>query len=59
MESLGVIYLIYLVEYWKDFLSMSDAFFLSIHANHCTNAFQDLIDSQWAMLPWLKVHGNN
>ena len=59
MESVGVIYLIYLVEYWKDFLSMSDALFLSIHANHCTNAFQGLTDSQWTMLPWLKVHDNN
>ena len=38
---------------------MSDALFLSIHANHCTNAFQGLIDSQWTMLPWLKVHDNN
>ena len=43
-----------MAEYWKDFLSMCDALFLSIHANHCTNAFQfqDLIDSQRAMLPY-------
>ena len=40
-----------MAEYWKEFLSMCDALFLSIHANHCTNAFQDLIDSQLAMLP--------
>ena len=43
-----------MAEYWKDFLSMCDALLLYIHANHCTNAFQELIDSQWAMLPWLK-----
>ena len=48
-----------MAEYWKDFLSMCDALFLSIHANHCTNAFQDLIDSQRAMLPWLTIYGNN
>ena len=44
-----------MAEYWKDLLSMCDALFLSIHANHCTNAFQDLIDSQRAMLPWLAL----
>ena len=38
---------------------MCDALFLSIHANHCTNAFQDLIDSQQAMLPWLTIYDNN
>ena len=48
-----------MAEYWKDFLSMCDALFLSIHANHCTNAFQDLIDSQQAMLPWLTIYDNN
>ena len=40
-----------MAEYWKDFLSMCDALFLFIHANPCTNAFQDLIDSQQIMLP--------
>ena len=34
-----------MAEYWKEFLPMCEALFLSIHANHCTNAFQDLIDS--------------
>ena len=34
-----------MVNYWKDFLWMCDALFLSIHANH------DLINSQHAMLP--------
>ena len=48
-----------MVEYWKDFLSMCDALFLSIHANHCTNVFQDQIDSQRAMLPWLTIYDNN
>ena len=38
---------------------MCDALLLSIHANHCTNAFQELIDTQWAMLPWLTVYDNN
>ena len=38
-----------MAEYSKEFLSMFDALFLSIHANHCTNAFQDLIDSQPAI----------
>ena len=28
-----------MAEYSKEFLSMFDALFLSIHANHCTNAF--------------------
>ena len=39
-----------MAEYWKDFLYMCDALFLSIHVNYCTNAFQDLIDSQRDML---------
>ena len=47
-----------MAEYWKNFLSMCDALFLSILANHCTNAFQDLIDSQRAMLPWLTIYDN-
>ena len=38
---------------------MWDALFLSIHANHCANAFQDLIDSQRGMLPWLTIYDNN
>ena len=29
-----------MAEYWKDFFSICDALFLSIHANHRTNAFQ-------------------
>ena len=41
-----------MTEYWKDFLCVCDALFPSIHANQCTNAFQDLIDSQRAMLPY-------
>ena len=48
-----------MAEFRKDFLSMCDALFLSIHANHCMNAFQDLIDSQRAMLPWLTIYDNN
>ena len=46
-------------EYWKDFLSVCNAFFLSIHANHCTNAFKDLTESQRVMLPWLAIYDNN
>ena len=38
-----------MAEYSKEFLSMFDALFLSIHANHCTNVFQDLIYSQPAI----------
>ena len=48
-----------IAEYWKDFLSMCDAFFLSVHDNHCTNAFQDLIDSQRAKLPSLTIYDKN
>ena len=48
-----------MADFWKDFLSMCDALFLSIHANHCTDNFQDLIDSQRAMLPWLTIYDNN
>ena len=48
-----------MAEYWKDILSMCDALFLYIHAKHCTNAFQDLIDSQRSMLPWLTIYDNN
>ena len=48
-----------MAEYWKDFLYMCDALFQSIHANHCTNAFQDLIDSQRDMLLWLTIYDNN
>ena len=48
-----------MVEYWKDFLSTYDALFLSIHANHCANAFQDLIDSQQTMLLWLTIYDYN
>ena len=48
-----------MAEYWKDFLYMCDALFLSIHANYCTNAFQDLIDSQRDMLLWLTIYDNN
>ena len=46
-------------EYWKDFLSVCNDFFLSIHANHCTNAFKDLTESQRVMLPWLAIYDNN
>ena len=35
------------------------ALFLSIHGNHCTNASQDLIDSQQSMLPWSTINDNN
>ena len=48
-----------MAEYWKDFLSMCHTLFLPIHANHCTNAFQDLIDSQWVKIQWLTVPDNN
>ena len=48
-----------IVKYWKNFLSMYDALFLSINANHCTNVFQDLIDSQQTMLPWLTIYDYN
>ena len=48
-----------MAEYWKDFLSLCDTLFLSVHANHCTNAFQDLIDSQRTMLPRLTIYDNN
>ena len=48
-----------MAEYWKDFFYMCDALFLSIHANHCTNAFQDLIDSQRDMLLCLTIYDNN
>ena len=48
-----------IAEYCKDFLSMCDTLFVSIHANHFTNAFQDLIDSQRSMLPWLTIYDNN
>ena len=48
-----------MVEYWKDFSSMCDVLFLSIHANHCTNAFQDLIDSRRVILPWLTIYDKN
>ena len=47
-----------MAEYWKD-LSMCDALSPSIPVNHCTNAFQVLIDCQRAMLPWLTIYGNN
>ena len=40
-----------MVEYWKKFWSICDALFLSIYANHCSNAFQDSINSQRAILP--------
>ena len=48
-----------MAEYWKEILSMCDAWFLSIYANHCSNEFQDLINSQRAMLPWLTIYDNN
>ena len=48
-----------MVEYWKNFSSMCDALFLSIPANHCNNAFQDLIDSQRVMLSWSTIYDNN
>ena len=40
-----------MARYLKDILSIcGDVLFLYIHTNHRTNAFQDLIDSQQAML---------
>ena len=48
-----------MADYWKDFLSMCDALFLSIHANHVVNSFDDLINSQHAILPWLTIYDNN
>ena len=48
-----------MAEYWKDILSMCESLFPSIPAHHCTNAFQDLIDSQRAMVPWLTIYDNN
>ena len=38
---------------------MSDALLISIYTNHCTNAFEYLIDRQRVMLPWLTVYDNN
>ena len=48
-----------MAEYWKVFLSMCDALFLSIYANHCINVFQDLVDCQQVVLPWLTIYDNN
>ena len=48
-----------MAEYWKEFSSMCGVLFLSIHANHCANAFQDLIDSRRVILPWLTIYDKN
>ena len=48
-----------MADYWVDYLHMCDALFLSTHANHSATNFQDLIDSQRAMLPWLTIYDNN
>ena len=48
-----------MAEYWKDFLPICDTLFVSIHTNHFANAFQELIDSQQSMPPWLTIYDNN
>ena len=38
--------------YWRDFLSMTDAFMQNVHAVHICN-WDDSVTSLHAMLPWM------
>jgi len=45
-------------EYWKDFLSMTDALMQNVHAVHIGN-WDEYVSSLRAMLPWMVAYDNN
>ena len=45
-------------EYWRDFLSMTDALMQNVHAVHICD-WDDYVSSLRAMLPWMVVYDNN
>ena len=44
-----------MAEYWKDFLSMTDALMQNVHAVHICN-FEEFVSSIRAMLPWIVAY---
>ncbi len=44
--------------YWRDFLSMTDALMQNVHAVHVCN-WEEYVSSLRAMLPWMIAYDNN
>ena len=44
--------------YWRDFLSMTDALMHNVHAVHICN-WEEYVSSLRPMLPWMVVYDNN
>ena len=47
-----------MADYWRDFLSMTDALMQNVHAVHICN-WDDYVSSLRAMLPWMVAYDNN
>lgn len=47
-----------MADYWRDFLSMTDALMQNVHAVHICN-WDEYVSSLRAMLPWMVAYDNN
>lgn len=47
-----------MVDYWRDFLTMTDAVMQNVHAVHICN-WDEYVTSLHAMLPWMVAYDNN
>ena len=47
-----------MADYWKDFLSMTDALMQNEHAVHICN-WNEHVSSLRAMMPWMVAYDNN
>ena len=47
-----------MADYWKDFLSMTDALMQNVHAVHICN-WDEYVSSLRAMMPWMVAYDNN
>ena len=47
-----------MADYWRDFLSMTDALMQNVHAVHICN-WDEYVSSLHAMLPWMVAYDNN
>ena len=47
-----------MADYWKDFLTMTDALMQNVHAVHICS-WDEYVSSLHAMLPWMVAYDNN
>ena len=47
-----------MADYWKDYLSMTDALMQNVHAVHICN-WDEYVSSLRVMLPWMVAYDNN